>query len=194
MGGHGAVAKICSPQLQKAVNKELFKLYYKNAIDVRPENEKKRFIEHFADWPVDNVAKPGQVIDEKFIKEKYFLSTFDRPKNAAWFTDLVSFPLKYEDYRNQKLIEHNEFQRQMFYWQTQDKFAFEEYDEDVTNSKYLFFYAVVGFVLFLPLPFVFNGKNWIYDKYLKDTILGPKKKEAWENMVKDENGEWVLKK
>ena len=190
-GGH-AVAK---------VSKEFFPLIvkrrYKDALKAVPKQYQEVYAKYFANWKHDNVASPETVVDENFIARKYPSIPMEPPVHLG-LKSLLTFPKDPVAFRNQQMIHLEKIQQQNYVWlesgeNPYEKSKYYRYIFDKTVYYMIFAFAIVPFFV---VTVVFNKtkfyRNW-FEGGIFDKRRAPYQKKPWENLVKNEQGEWVEK-
>lgn len=157
------------------------------------------FIQQWAEWQHDNVAPPNVKIDDNFVEKKYFISTVPRPKNVGIIADLVTWPVKNETFRANQLKFLEEKTQYLHITKTvEHKHWFEQ--TKIYKSPIRYFFMTMGYLfLLITIPFymaVTLQKTQFYKKNLEggtfDHRKPPYTKNPWDNLKKNEKGEWTL--
>jgi hypothetical protein len=190
-GGHEVV------EVGKQFYPLILRRRFRDALKAVPKHQQEAFIQHFAKWRHDNVPSPDQVIDENYIAQKYSSVPMEPPKPLG-LKALITFPKNPIRHRNESMIYLEKVMQQNYAWLEDHKFPYEEtkyfkygYRPMVGIMYFLFF-----FVPFFFCTFVLS-KTKFYKTFFEGGIFdrrrSPYQKKPWENLVQNENGEWVEK-
>lgn len=158
--------------------------------------------EHFLDWPYDNVPHPKYEVNAAYIAKKY-PSTFPKNPERLYQTDIVkkiiNLGVNPEENRMKYMIEIEKRKQWNFQLQHEGKFAPEYQWYAKFHKNNLIIFVILGLIA-VPVLISFGfDKTEFYAATVKGSFLDTKDPpfsgvRPWDKMVKNAEGQWVLKK